>query len=265
VVHGHWLFPGGLAAVAAARAARSRAVVTVHGSDVELAATHRSARRLGRWVAARADAVVAVSDALARRAEEVLGRPPGSVAVARLPLADRLGPTPLPPGGPRLLAAGRASREKGLDVLVAALSRPDADGWAATLVTEGPERAELEASVSRAGLSGRVTFLPLQPRAALFDLMRAHHAVVVPSRAEGLGLVALEALALGRPVVASAVGGLVDVVAEGDDGALVPAGDPDALAKALSALELRPPVAAAVHRHRAEAVLAAHAAAYGVR
>jgi glycosyltransferase involved in cell wall biosynthesis len=170
----------------------------------------------------------------------------------------------LPPGRPRLFAAGRASREKGLDVLVAALSRPDAEGWAATLVTEGPDRAELEASVTDAGLSDRITFLPLQPRAALFDLVRAHHAVVVPSRAEGLGMMALEALALGRPVVASAVGGLVDVVAHGDDGALVAPGDPDALAKALSALDLRPPVAQAVQRHRAGAVLAAHAAAYGL-
>jgi glycosyltransferase involved in cell wall biosynthesis len=77
-------------------------------------------------------------------------------------------------------------------------------------------------------------------------------------------MVALEALALGRPVVASAVGGLVDVVVDGDDGALVSPDDPDALAKALSALDLRPPVADAIHRHRAEAVLAAHAAAYGL-
>ncbi len=90
-------------------------------------------------------------------------------------------------------------------------------------------------------LESRVTFGPLRPRAELFDLVRAHHAVVVPSRTEGLGMVALEALALGRPVVASAVGGLVEVVEDGVDGVLVPADDVDALATALGELTLVPP------------------------
>lgn len=264
VMHGHWLFPGGLAAVVAARAARCRSVVTLHGSDVELAARNRAARRLGQWVAQRADALVAVSEALARRGEAVLGRPVGSISVVRLPLADGLTRSPLPSGPQRLLAAGRASREKGFDVLVAALARPDTGAWQATLVTDGPDRTELERAVRRAGLSDRVTFLPLQPRAALFELIRGHHLVVVPSRSEGLGMVALEALALGRPVVASAVGGLVEVITDGDDGALVPANDPEALANALATVRVAPPVAAAAAAHQASVALAAHATAYGL-
>jgi glycosyltransferase involved in cell wall biosynthesis len=77
-------------------------------------------------------------------------------------------------------------------------------------------------------------------------------------------MVALEALALGRPVVASAVGGLTELVADGRDGVLVPAGDVDALAHALASVRLDPPDAAAVERHRDAAVLAAHAAVYGI-
>jgi glycosyltransferase involved in cell wall biosynthesis len=263
-VHGHWLYPGGLAAVVAARAARCRSVVTLHGSDVELAGRNRAANWLGRRVAARADAVVAVSAALARRAEDVLHRPAGSIGVARLPLPYGLRPTPFPVGAPRLIAAGRASPEKGFDVLVAALARPETAAWSATFVTEGPERDALERAVARAGLTDRVSFMPMQARDALFDLMRAHHLVVVPSRTEGLGLVALEALALGRPVVASAVGGLVETITDGDDGALVRPDDPAALAAAIAGARLDVPVAGAVAAHQAPVVLAAHASVYGL-
>ena len=72
-------------------------------------------------------------------------------------------------------------------------------------------------------------FLGPLPRAALYERMATAHAVVVPSRREGLGLVAVEALALGRPVIASQVGGLPEVVTAGT-GMLVPPEDPAALA-----------------------------------
>ena len=128
-------------------------------------------------------------------------------------------------------------------------------------MTEGPERERLEADAH--DLSGRVTFAPLQPRAKLFDLVRAHHAVAVPSRTEGLGMFALEALALGRPVVASAVGGLTEVVADEVDGRLVPADDPGALAEAIATLRLAAPKGASVADHQARAVIDAHTRAYG--
>jgi glycosyltransferase involved in cell wall biosynthesis len=262
VVHAHWILPGGLAAALLRRKGRPRLVLTMHGTDVELAAG--KLKPLARWVVGRCDAVVAVSEPLARRAEEVLGLPAGSVGVARLPLPVDLTPAPFPNGPRRVLAAGRASPEKGFDVLVAALARPEAQAVGATLVVEGPARAALEADVVASGLGDRVAFLSLLPREELFDQMRAHHLVVVPSRTEGLGMVALEALALGRPVVASAVGGLPSVVADGVDGALVPPDDPGALAHALAEVALTTPTAAAAEAHRPAAIVAAHAAAYGV-
>ena len=84
----------------------------------------------------------------------------------------------------------------------------------------------------------------------------------MPSLREGLGIVALEALAVGRPVIASGVGGLVETVADGDDGILVPPGDVHALAAALRQLPLAAPKARAVDLHRPAVVAAAHAAAY---
>jgi glycosyltransferase involved in cell wall biosynthesis len=262
VLHAHWIVPGGFVVALLPRRWRPRTVVTLHGTDVELAAGRL--RPLARWVSRRVDAVLAVSGPLARRAEQVLDLPAGSVAVARLPLPPGLDPSPIPPGPRRVLAAGRASREKGFDVLVAALAEPEAAEVTATIVAEGPERSALEEQVGALDLSDRVALRPLVSRAELFDLMRGHQVVAVPSRSEGLGMVALEALALGRPVVASAVGGLVDLVVDGADGALVAPDDARALARALRQVPLVAPTAAAVAQHRPGAVVAAHAAAYGI-
>lgn len=255
-LHAHWILPNAL--VAALVPGRHRFVLTMHGNDVTLAAS-RLAGPVARWVARRADVLLAVSEPLARRAEEVLGLAPGTVGMTHLPLPD-LEPTPLPDGPPRLIAAGRASREKGFDVLLDALALPEASAWSATLVVDGPERPDLERRA--AALGDRVTVLGPLPRAELLALVRDHHAVVAPSRAEGLGFFALEGLASGRPVVASDVGGLPQLVTPGVDGLLVPPGDPAALAAALGRLELRPPAAAAVAAHRPAAVLAEHEAAY---
>jgi glycosyltransferase involved in cell wall biosynthesis len=262
VLHAHWLLPGGLVGALVPRRG-ARLVLTLHGTDAELA-TSRLAGPLARFVARRADVLLAVSEPLARRAEEVLRLPQGAVGVARLPLPSDLVPSPLPDGELRLLAAGRASHEKGLDVLLAALRLPDAAAWKATLVTEGPERAHLEALARP--IADRVQLLDLVPRRRLFELIGGHHAVVVPSRSEGLGLFAVEALALGRPVVASEVGGLIEVVVPPEDGALVPPDDPAALAAALAKLahDLHAPAATVVARHTPQAVIADHRAAYGL-
>lgn len=255
VVHAHWLLPAGLLAAALPRRHRPRVVVHLHGNDVALAAGR--ARPLARLIARRADAVGAVSDQLARQGEAVLGLAPGSVLVARLPLGPMPTATPLPAGPLRALAAGRASREKGFDVLIEAMASPTAEAWSLTLVAEGPERSALEAQATRLGLGDRVRFLASCPRAQLHRLIATHHAVVAPSRREGLGLFALEALALGRPVVASAVGGLPEVVVDGEDGRLVAPDDPAALAAALGGLTVTPPRATAVAGHRDAVVLAA--------
>jgi glycosyltransferase involved in cell wall biosynthesis len=258
VVHAHWLLPAGLIATLASRHG-SRRIITLHGGDVVLAQS-AVAGPVARLVARRADAVLAVSNALAATAAGVLRLPAGRIGVGRMPLAGDLQPSPLPPGPLRLLAAGRASREKGFDVLLRALARPEAPACTLTLVTSGPELGSLT-ELARP-LGDRVTIRPMMAHRELMTLVRAHHAVVAPSRREGLGLLALEAIALGRPVVASNVGGLPEVVSDGADGALVPPDDPAALATALARFDLRPPRGAALDRHRRAAVLAEYEAAY---
>lgn len=130
---------------------------------------------------------------------------------------------------PLLLCVARLMPDKGVDILLHALTL--ATEWFALVVGEGPDREPLEHLQQRLGLSERVRFtgyLPdLSPAWAACDL------AVVPSRREGLGLFALEALAASKPVVASRVGGLPEVVRHGETGWLVPPEDPQALAEAL--------------------------------
>jgi glycosyltransferase involved in cell wall biosynthesis len=137
------------------------------------------------------------------------------------------------PPAQRLLAAGRLVEQKGFDLLLRALARiaPRHRDLRLAVAGDGPERGALAALGRRLGLDDRVRFLGARPDVA--GLMAASDLVVLPSRHEGLPYVALEAMALERPVVAAAAGGLPDLVRAEREGWLVPAGDVQALAAAL--------------------------------
>lgn len=134
---------------------------------------------------------------------------------------------------PVLLVLAALVPRKGIDVLLRALSVLGKRGVRPLLwiAGDGPERGPLEAQAHLAGLSCQVRFLARRTDVA--DLLAACDVFVLPSRREGLGVAALEAMAVGRPVVASAVGGLREVVTDGRTGLLVPPDDAEALAGAL--------------------------------
>lgn len=131
-----------------------------------------------------------------------------------------------------LLAVGLQYPAKGFDVLLDALARLPEERL--TLVGDGPLRAALEAQAERLGIADRVEFAGTLPKREVAELMRRARLVVVPSRFETSGVVAIEALASGAPVVASRVGALPELLAE-SGGALVPPDDPAALAAAIRA------------------------------
>ena len=143
-----------------------------------------------------------------------------------------------------VLAGTALHRRKGIDVLIDALARLSArtTGEAPTPLTwiagKGPESKALGAQVAAAGLQDDVRFLGRRDDTA--DLLAACDIAVLPSRREGLGIAALEAMATGRPIVAAQVGGLADAVVHEGTGLLVPPDDPDALADALAALVADP-------------------------
>lgn len=137
--------------------------------------------------------------------------------------------------------AGRLVPVKGIDLLIEATARLSNTfpRLRLEIAGSGPERSSLEALVRDAGLEGRVAFLgwcdDLAPILARWDLF------CLPSRAEGFGLAALEAMAAGLPVIASDVGGLAELIDHERNGWLVPAGVPGALADAVDEV-LRDPV-----------------------
>jgi glycosyltransferase involved in cell wall biosynthesis len=233
-VEGHVVYPTGLIAWLAARLRRKPVLLYAHGSDVLVAARKsRIHELLARFAARHADARVAnsrwVADAVA-----ALGAPaevvspgvdfdrfePGDTGAARA----RLG---LDPDIRIALFIGGLVEIKAPDVFAAAMA--GIDGWQGIVVGDGPMRGRLAAA-------GTVTLYPAVPPAEVPEWITAADVVVVPSRGEGLGLAAVEALACGRPVVASKVGGLPEIVTDGENGLLVPPDDPAALRVAIERL-----------------------------
>ena len=208
-IEGHFVVPAGAVALLAARARRLPLVVFAHGSDVrEIAHRGRAMRWLARRVIRGADAIIANSEDTAVRVRALGGDavvvPPG-VDRARFVVRPR-------PAVRRVLYLGGAMPSKGI-----ATARALAD----TLL--GPGIREIDPE-------------------EVPELMTSHDVVLVPSQAEGFGLVAAEAIAAGRWVVASDVGGLRDVVSDGVNGTLVGDGN---FAKALSGVPDYDPAAVA--------------------
>lgn len=146
-------------------------------------------------------------------------------------------PTPLPTRPPRLLCLGRLVPVKGFDLALTALAaiRDRFPDLRLTVAGEGPTRAELERMAARAGLESAVSFTGWVRPGDIPALMNEATIVLLPSRVrEGLPVVAVEAALMGRPIIASRVGGLPEIVVDGVTGVIVEEDDPRALAKAIT-------------------------------
>ncbi len=261
IVQGH-LFAANLAARIYGRLADVPVVVTTHhDTDRSLGL---AGRLLERITAPLSDAIVASSEAARRHAAEAYGirqdllrtlyaavdpaGPEGSPAPARRETIRReLG------AGPRDLLIGTVGElrepKKGLSVFLAAaglLAREFPNARFA-LVGEGPDRGRLEARAAEEGVSHRTIFSG--PRGDVREVAGSFDLFVLPSLWEGFGLMLLHAMAAGTPIVATRVGGVPEVVADGATGILVPPGDAGELAGACAGL-LR-------NRERAERFVAA--------
>ena len=207
LVHAHWL-PSALPALATGKPF----VVQLWGTDVELA---RRATWAFRWLLRRARLVLCPSQALAGIARE-LGARDVRVVPSGIALPDEVRE---PDDPPHVLYVGRLSEEKGIPELLRAT-----EGLLRVIVGDGPLRD---------GVPEAVGFVPPSELSPYYERAAV---VVCPSRREGYGVVAREAMAYGRPVVASAVGGLLEAVEDGVTGLVVPPRDPTALRAAIERL-----------------------------
>lgn len=147
-------------------------------------------------------------------------------------------PSALPFSPPVLLLLGRLSQEKGFDTAIRAFSH--LKNAKLIVAGDGPERKKLETLIYELKLTTSVQLIGEVTRAEVPFLINRATLVVIPSHFESFGLVALEAMQMGRPVIASNVGGLPEIVSDGETGLLVPPKDPIALSQAMQTLLAQP-------------------------
>lgn len=141
---------------------------------------------------------------------------------------------PVSAGSTEFVCIGRLSAQKGLPLLIAACERLRDTGqpFSLTIIGDGELRGLLEAQIARANLAGSVVLAGVQTAEEIRQHLNRCRAFILPSFAEGLPVVIMEALALGRPVIATAIAGIPELV-DGSCGWLVPAGSEEALADAM--------------------------------
>jgi glycosyltransferase involved in cell wall biosynthesis len=230
---------------------RPRLVTTWYG--VELRWVQSSLpwlRWFVRWALRISDTIVAISSYTAR---EIARFAQVSVEVIpyTLPFAEAESKARLPrSGGFQVLFVGRLVERKGVKHLIEAMARlPVELRGRLVVIGDGPERQALEAGTrdsglgTRVGFRGRVTDEELRAEYAQSDVLVLPSILDARGDTEGLGVVLLEAMSYGVPVVASDIGGITDIVEHNKSGLLVPSGDSAALAQALERLARDPALA----------------------
>ena len=251
VIDAHYYYPDGVAAALLARWFGKPLVVTARGTDVNLIPDHRLPRLLIQWAARQAQASVGVSAALVARMRDL------AIDPARLHLmrngvdAQRFQPRPAAQvrselglaGSPVLLTVGNLHEHKGQRLVLEAFaqllgSHPQAR---LVLVGDGPDAPLLRARAAALQVAGQVHFAGQVPQAELARWYSAADVLVLASSREGWPNVLLEAMACGTPVVATAVGGIPEVVQGNQVGRLVAVRDAGALVAAVRDLLAAPP------------------------
>lgn len=248
VIHAHWLFPGGIAGLAAAKMHRVPFVVTSHGGDLNLSRHSALLRLVTNAVSAGADACVGVSHAMVEEfvrqgtpASKVTFIPLGLEPAEDSPKAQQVPHPELDHyrhyQGLRIVYVGSLIARKSVHVLLKAHRELARRGRpvATLIVGAGPCEAALRLYAESESLTD-VFFAGAQSPTEALTMMSYADVLVLPSLSEGRGLVLVEAMSLGLPVIASDIPGPRELVKEEVTGMLFPVGDATALANCLERL-----------------------------
>ncbi len=238
-LHNHIAKASGTVAMLASALSGIPHSFTLHGPDIFFAPEHW---RLDEKIA-RAGFVACISDFA--RSQAMLFSDPAHwhrLHVVHCGVDPARYPAAAPGPGTRLLFVGRLAAVKGVPVLLRALAaaRAGAPRLTLTLVGDGPERAATEALVRQLGLQTAVRFAGYRSQSQVAQALAEADILVLPSFAEGVPVVLMEAMAAGLPVIASRVGGVAELVTDGVDGLLLPPGCEDSLASAIARLAVDP-------------------------
>ena len=239
LIDAHYLYPDGVAAAMLARHLGKPLLLTARGSDVNLLPQFGIPRRMILRAARQAGAVITVSTALKERLAEI-GVERDSIHVLRNGVDTRLfqpqhrtaARSALGlPAGPVFAAVGNLVPEKGHELIIDAVD--SIPGASLVIVGEGPERSRLIRRAQERNIASRVQILDARPQRELSIVYSAADALVLASSREGWPNVLLEAMACGTPVVATAVGGVTEIVADPIAGIVVMERSSNALAEAM--------------------------------
>ena len=240
IVHAHWLIPGGYVTTKAL-GKEPRLFISMHGTDVFLIEKMRIAQRLAKKAIHSAHNLHFVSEELRSITERRYGGAGGRGFV--LPMVFGLGKFSRTDSDPRetkrILFVGRLMEVKGVDVLIKAFSKflnhESLADYVLDIVGDGPELDSLQQLSQQEQIDEKITFHGSKPKSEIADFYVNADLFVLPSRTtalgekEGLGLVILEAMMSGVPVIGTSCGGIKETIEHGRTGIIVPENDVDAL------------------------------------
>jgi N-acetyl-alpha-D-glucosaminyl L-malate synthase BshA len=252
ILHAHYALPHAVSAILARSAAEGdparpapRVVTTLHGTDITIVGSDPSYAPLTQYLLSASDAATAVSESLASDTRRLFCPGPDPCVIEVIHnFVDTERFAPQAPGArrnklPRAVHVSNFRPVKRVPWLVEAFALATRERPAElVLVGDGPTRAEACERARQLGLGSRVRFLG--ERDALPELLAPADVFVLSSSEESFGLSALEALSCGIPVVATAVGGVPEVIRDGETGLLSPAGDLQSFADRLRGLLFDP-------------------------
>lgn len=247
VVNTWFAIPSGIVGGAIARHGRVPHVLTIIGGDIydpsKWYSPHRffPAGMAAKWALRHAEAHVAISTDIARRAHEHFGAPddieiiPLGIAEPQFQQVPReaLG---MSPGRKYIVAVGRLVRRKDYPTLLEALRILDREDTSLLILGDGPERERIEELARQLGISHRVELRGFVSEEEKYQILANSDVFALASLHEGFGVVYLEAMYCGLPIVAADEGGQVDLLQDGATGKLVPIGDAKAIGDGLSEL-----------------------------